>query len=116
MFVFLDYLRLNCGGLAGAVVNGDECSGRQAFAGAEHRPPRAFAGGLGEEYFYGGLADFFLSAQAGWDAAGIVQNQNGPGAKELGQIGKMMMRTLARGAIGNQKPRAIAGRGGVLGN
>ena len=102
LFVFLDYLRLNCGGLAGAVVKGDARSGRQSFAGAKHRPPRAFAGGFGEEYFHVGLAAFFLSAQAGGDDAGIVQNQNVTAAKEFWQIGKVLMGKLARGTVGDQ--------------
>ena len=102
MFVFLDHLRLNRGGFAGTVVKGDARSGRQTLAGAKHRPPRAFAGGFGEEYFHGGLATYFVSTQAGGDDAGIIQNQYVAGAKVVWQIGEMLMGTFARGAVGDQ--------------
>ena len=69
-------------------------------------------------YFYRhhGVSPYYGDLLASGDDAGIVQNQNVADTKEFWKIRKMMMGRLARGAVGDQKPRAIAGRGRVLGD
>lgn len=107
---------VDAGRLALGIEDADRILDPGMFAGTEHGPPLIRRDRLEEEDFENAFSFRVDSGKPGGNDAGIVEDEKIAGAKNVADIGKGAMGEGGAGAVEDEEPGLIAGRGGGMGD